>query len=349
MNKGILFVILCIFSFLVHAQKVEIGELKTIYSSTLSEEREYFISLPENYTNKNFQDQKYPVIYIVDGEKFFHVTSGMVSNLSNGYYPLIPECIIVAIKNTNRSRDLTPTKDSKLNYESGGATKFTAFISEELVPEINKNYRTLDYKLLIGHSFGGLFALNILFDKPSTFNAYITIDPSLWWDDNLLVKKLDKNIKTLDFAGSVLFFANANSIGNQPKPSEQHYAHFKAKKNTIEILNTTTPKNLNFVVKHYENEDHGSVVLPSLINGLRTVFTGFRINVKELIKNPSLLEENYSNLSSNLNYNFIPQATYINRVVDLALKRGEKENAIILNNINKKLYPQNNYLKSKFN
>ncbi|MEL0652349.1 alpha/beta hydrolase-fold protein [Algibacter sp. TI.3.09] len=339
----------CLFSFLSQSQNIEIGQIKTIKSKELNEVREYWVYLPENYSNPDFKNQKYPIIYLLDGEKYFHVLSGMVKNQSNGYYPLIPECIVVAIKNTNRSRDLTPTAVSSLSYQNGGADKFEAFISKELIPEINKNYNTLDYKILVGHSFGGLFAINTLLNESRDFNAYIAIDPSLWWDNEVLVKKLERIIKTTDFKSSTLFLANANSIGSQKEPSKQHDAHFIAKKNMLKLIEATSPKSLNFDTKYYKDEDHGSVVLPSLIDGLRSVFKGYRINVKALIKEPSLLDKHFQDLSEKLAFPFKPQAAYLDRVVDLAVKRNEKENAIILNNINKKIYPDNLYLKEKFN
>ncbi|WP_165749157.1 alpha/beta hydrolase [Cellulophaga sp. Z1A5H] len=343
----ILFYTLCLFSIFSNAQTIEIGTIEKIQSTILNEEREYWVSLPENYANEKYETQKYPVVYLLDGEKYFHTVTGMVKNLSNGYYPQIPECIVIAIKNTNRSRDLTPTIVTDLSYESGGADKFEAFITDELIPQVNNNYNTLDYKILIGHSFGGLFAFNLALKNISSFNSYIVLDPSLWWDNNTTLQKLEHTIKTKDFRGTTLFFANANSIGNQKEPSKQHYAHFEAKKTSLKLLEDNLPKNLNFYSKYYKDEDHGSVVLPSLIDGLRTVFEGFRINVKELIKNPSILERDYQLLSDKIGFNFKPQSTYIDRVVDLALKQDEKENAKILHNLNKKLYPKNTYLKHK--
>ncbi|WP_341220380.1 alpha/beta hydrolase [Polaribacter atrinae] len=345
--KNIIVYAFCLMSFLSQAQKIEIGEVKTIQSKILDEEREYLVSLPENYSNKNFANQKYPVIYLLDGEKFFNVTTGIVQKLSDGYYPLMPECIVVGVKNTNRSRDLTPTKVMSLSYENGGSKKFESFITEELITKVNKTYRTLDYKILIGHSFGGLFAFNTLLKNPSEFNAYLIIDPSLWWDDNVLVKKLESNLETIDFKGSSLFFANANSKGNQKEPSKQHFAHFEAKRKALQLMEVTAPKNLNYHVKFYNDEDHGSVVLPSLIDGLRTIFKGFRINVKELVKNPSILETQYNLLSKNIGFNLQPQGAYIDRVVDLAIKLKEKENAVILNTIHQKQDPDNVYLKEK--
>lgn len=149
-----------------------------IISKVLNEERTYNGYLPEHYNDKNFPNQKYPVIYLLDGEKYFHVVSGLVKNLSNGYYPQILERIVVAVKNTNRSRDLTPTKVN-LPYENVGGDHFELFLQNELIPTISKNYRTLDYKILIGHSFGGLFVINTLLNNSELFNVYVAIDPSL--------------------------------------------------------------------------------------------------------------------------------------------------------------------------
>ncbi|MDO6517721.1 alpha/beta hydrolase [Zobellia uliginosa] len=329
------------------AQTIEIGVKNSIRSTSLNEDREYWVYLPENYGNEHYADQHYPVIYVLDGEKYFHVISGMVKNLSDGYYPLIPECIVVAIKNTNRSRDLTPTVDDSLSYETGGANAFEAFIAKELIPEINTRYRTLDYKVLVGHSFGGLFTMNTLVGNTALFNAYIVIDPSLWWDDKRYIKELDHHLKSIDFEKRSLFFADANSIGNQKKPSPQHYDHFEAKKMAIEKMTLNPPKNLSLNMAPYENEDHGSVVLPAFIDGLRYIFEGYRIDVKELMKKPGLLQGHYKLFSDRIGFDFIPQSTYIDRVVDLLVKRGDTTKSKLLHQINIELHPGNSYLKHK--
>lgn len=347
--KSTIVYLMCLFSFFSQAQKIEIGEIKKIQSEYLDEQREYWVFLPEHYSDEKYKEQQYPVIYLLDGEKYFHVVSGIVKNLSNGYYPQMPECIVVAIKNTDRSRDLTPTSNSKSPNKFGGADKFEDFVCQELIPEINRSYKTLDYKILIGHSFGGLFVFNTLLKNTKYFNGYIAIDPSLWWDKEFVVRELKSAVKRTDFKGSTLFFANANSVSGQKNPSKQHYAHAEAKEKAIEIMETTVPENLNSLVKTYANEDHGSVVLPSFIDGLRFVFKGFRIDVKALIKNPSILEQQYQDLSSKLGFVFQPQCAFLDKVVDLSLKKGQKENAEILHAMNKNLYPGNIYIRNKFN
>ncbi|WP_299781509.1 alpha/beta hydrolase-fold protein [uncultured Formosa sp.] len=340
--------ILLFLSVCTYAQDINIGFTETIQSEQLQEKREYLVYLPEQYSNEKYKSQQYPVIYLLDGEKFFHVMSGIVKNLSTGYYPVMPECIIVAIKNTNRSRDLTPTQVSDVGYDSGGADTFSSFITTELMPKINKTYRTLGYNVLVGHSFGGLFVINTLFKNTNTFNAYIAIDPSLWWDNALFVNQLDDYLQTTDFNKKALFLANANALLYKNKTAKQDDAHSNAKELAIEKMNITAPKHLNFNIKYYPEEDHGSVVLPAFIDGFRTVFKGYRVNVKEVMNNPAVLKTHFQMVSENLGINFKSQCAYIDRVVDLMIERDLLDHAKILNELNMELYPKNDYLKTKF-
>ncbi|WP_103192386.1 alpha/beta hydrolase [Formosa algae] len=337
---------LCLYS---HAQDVTIGFTETIDSKLLKETREYDVYLPEQYSEAHYKSQQYPVIYILDGEKFFHVASGIVKNLSTGYYPVMPECIIVAIKNTNRSRDLTPTKVADVGYVSGGADTFSAFITTELMPKIDATYRTLGYNVLVGHSFGGLFTINSLFKTTDTFHGYLAIDPSLWWDDALFVKALEGELQTKDFNKRALFIANANASGAKTKTSAQDDAHEQAKANAIAQFNTTTPKQLKLTVKYYPEEDHGSVVLPAFIDGFRALFPDYRINVKDVMSDPEVLKSHFKTVSDNLGFPFKPQCAFIDGVVDLLIDRNRLEDAKALNELNKSYYPENDYLKTKCN
>ena len=68
---------------------------------------------------------------------------------------------------------------------------FLDFIEKELIPYIEKNYPATSYKTFVGHSYGGIAVLNALFERPQLFNNYIAIDPSLWWDDQILLRVAD--------------------------------------------------------------------------------------------------------------------------------------------------------------
>ena len=144
-----------------------------------------------------FKSQRYPVVYLLDGDAHFYSVAGMIHQLSevNGN-TLFPEMIVVGIPNTDRMRDLTPTHsptgytgDSTGVGSSGGGEIFMSFIEKELIPYIDSLYPTAPYKVFIGHSLGGLTVINALLHHTRLFNSYIAIDPSMWWQNQLLLKQ----------------------------------------------------------------------------------------------------------------------------------------------------------------
>ena len=95
-----------------------------------------------------------------------------------------PDIIVVGIPNTDRSIDLTPTHvvDAPDDSTSGGGENFISFIEKELMPFIDNKYPTEPYKILAGHSSGGLEVMQAFAHHTNLFNSYIAIDPSIWWD-----------------------------------------------------------------------------------------------------------------------------------------------------------------------
>jgi predicted alpha/beta superfamily hydrolase len=167
--------------------RLVIGRTDSLYSDILKEERKLLVSLPGDNNNDDPRDtsKRYPVLYLLDGDSHFHSVTGILDQLTrNG---LCPPMIVVAIPNTDRSRDLTPTHSLKLPdgteqdflKTTGGAENFTTFIEKELIPYVDSHYGTRPYRVLTGHSFGGLFAINTLINHPDIFNAYVAIDPSM--------------------------------------------------------------------------------------------------------------------------------------------------------------------------
>src|SRR6267143_5404311 len=159
-------------------QAIKIGEKFTFHSRTLNEDRPYWVYLPESYNSRSQAPEAYPVLYLLDGDALFHSATGLVQFMSRNGNVQIPELIIVAVPNTNRTRDLTPThslrnqlgKESASLTSSGGGDAFLRFLEEELVPRIEANYRTLPYRILLGHSLGGLIAIQALVTAPKTFH-----------------------------------------------------------------------------------------------------------------------------------------------------------------------------------
>ena len=141
-----------------------IGKELVLYSTVLQEERSYWIHLPEHYNMDT--KQCYPVVYLLDGDSFFHSLVGIRKTLASGRGKYLPPCIIVGVLNTDRTRDFTPTasaagRDGKISIDAipqgGGSEAFSKFLTEELRPAIDSAYRTNGWNMLIGHSYAGLF------------------------------------------------------------------------------------------------------------------------------------------------------------------------------------------------
>ncbi len=169
MRAGLLFILFFTAGLIINAQTaqsetISIGTKISMKSEFLHEERSVWVSLPEGYDQ--YTQTAYPVIYVLDAENNFNYLSSVYHYLSKEPFGVLPQAILVAIANTNRTRDLTPSKASKdMNFagkkqtmftESGGNETFMKFITNELYPYMEKNYRSNGYKVLVGHSFGGL-------------------------------------------------------------------------------------------------------------------------------------------------------------------------------------------------
>jgi len=215
MNKSIYYLILTLFfiGFVGKAQDIKtitIHDNFTIDSKFVNEKRIINVWTPINYKQSN---DSLPVLYMPDGgikEDFPHIASTIAKLIENKN---ISPIILVGIENTERGRDLTGLSevvgDAKYCPITDGSKNFRAFISEELVPEINRKYRTKNKKGIIGESLAGLFVMETFFLKPKSFDFYIAMDPSLWWNNHYLVrnsKKLLTNFPNKDirlwFAGS---------------------------------------------------------------------------------------------------------------------------------------------------
>jgi uncharacterized protein len=196
-----------------------LGEIEEIQSKILLEKRVLNIYFPEGYNQAD--TLKYPVIYLLDGsadEDFIHVV-GLVQYNSFEWINQVPKSIVVGIATVNRRRDFTfPTtiqKDKKTYSTSGQSDKFIAFIEKELQPFITSKYKTNKDKTIIGQSLGGLLATEILLKKPTLFNTYIIISPSLWWDNGSLLN-LNSNLFAANFIEKTNIYIGVGKEGLTP-------------------------------------------------------------------------------------------------------------------------------------
>jgi predicted alpha/beta superfamily hydrolase len=181
-----------------NAKPFVLGVVDEIQSVELNEQRILNIYLPEGY--KENKSASYPVIYLLDGaadEDFIHI-AGLVQYNSFEWVNRCPQSIVVGIATVDRRRDFTfeiKVQEEKTKYPTTGqSARFIAFIEKELQPYIKSKYRTNSSATLMGQSLGGLLATEILLMKPSLFDKYIIVSPSLWWDNGSL---LERNMQAL--------------------------------------------------------------------------------------------------------------------------------------------------------
>jgi predicted alpha/beta superfamily hydrolase len=161
----------------------------SVNSAALGELRHINVHLPTNYSGAI--TNRFPVLYMPDGgidEDFPHVVNTVDSLTALGE---IRPVIVVGVPNTERRRDLTgPTRvhsDSAVAPHVGGSAAFRAFFRDELIPEINRRYRTTPERSIVGESLAGLFIVETFLREPTMFDHYVAFDPSLWWNHGALV------------------------------------------------------------------------------------------------------------------------------------------------------------------
>jgi len=242
------------------AQPLVIGETFTLESRVLAETRRINVYLPPGYAKS---DAKLPVLYMPDGglaEDFLHV-AGLVQ-VGVGNETMRP-FILVGIENTERRRDMTgPTenaKDKTIAPRVGGSALFRKFIRDELMPDINKRYRTTDETAIVGESLAGLFVVETFFLEPDLFDIYIAIDPSLWWNDHKLVDGAAASLYARPRLAKSLFLASSSEfIGDVDQT-----------KVLADLLKADAPAGVTWHYEAMPQEKHATIYQPAALKAFR--------------------------------------------------------------------------------
>ncbi|MGJ5642083.1 alpha/beta hydrolase [Formosa sp. S-31] len=351
-KKPFIFLVLLIINVTVHygQESILIGEKYFLESQVLNESREFWVSLPKHYNDTVYAKKTYPVCYFFDGDSHFETLVALRNRLSGGVYANMPEMIMVGIQQKDRTKELTPTTMKtpadwkRADFStSGGNGVFMHYIEDELKPLINKTYRTNEFSILIGHSFGGLAVMNTFVNHPERYNAYIALDPSLWWDNEIVLNQMNQNLQDNRYKGKTLILAKATDAGAGVK---HHNANLKANEKLSEFSDQASWR-YRFSV--YQNEDHGSMVVPAEYDALRFVFEGYKLPVKQLMKTPELIEGHYKSVSENLGYSVIPEEWLLDTLATVCLRQDLIDQAKALLLKNTEYYPESAHAKARLN
>ena len=314
---------------------ISIGQLHTLESAALGEERTVMIHLPPGY---DAGTQRYPVLYLTDAEAQFGHTAATADFLA--VQGRVPPLIVVAIRNTDRTRDLTPTKGGLKEGgkalplpQSGGADRFLAFIGNELVPYVDANFRTAPYRAFAGHSFGGLFAMNALFTRPELFQAVLAVSPTFPWDADYLLRLARPFFAEKKEARHALFVA----IGNEPD-LEPGFRSLR------ELARTSTADGFGATFREYPDDDHGSLVLAAHHDGLKALFAGWILPRDPQTGFPRGTAEEiaaqYAKLSKTVGFTVVPAERIVNLAGYGRLAERKVPQALAIFEMNAKNYPE---------
>jgi uncharacterized protein len=224
----------------------------SIYSEILKEDRKLLIySSDQEHQTVN----GYPTIYLLDGGVNFYLTIGIVSNLVRA--ELIPHVNVIGINNYDYDREYdfsTPNiSDPNINFETGGFENFKEFIETELFQYAKDSISNSQNRIIIGHSLGGFFGLKLLMEHPESFSSAILVDPSVWWNDSEIFSAMD--IPKIGFENVDFYFSRSGSDSTN-----------------IVLFNTLNDKMTKGSFSKFPNENHISVLTPSIFDGLKHVF-----------------------------------------------------------------------------
>lgn len=235
------------------------------------------VSLPQHYSSKD--TTHYPVLYILDGGLAFPIAHAARTSLD--LFGDLENIIIVGIEYdweksytpwmTKRWKDYTPTKDTAFDanpgyrkafglnegeLSSGGAPVFINVLKKEIIPFIEKKYKTTTDRGISGHSYGGLFAAYCLFSDLKLFNRYGINSPSLWWDKKVMFK-IEKKFSEQNQSLPVNIFMSVGSLeGQSMTPVMTAFA---------DTLKSRNYNQLNLTTHIFDEETHMSVV-PAMIS-----------------------------------------------------------------------------------
>ena len=325
MKKNIIYIVLFFgFYFSVYSQVTEqdlnAGKVVILDSKYLKEKRAIYITPPANYKNTNIS---YPVLFVLDAEGNHFFSSGVAHFF--GQLTKVPDLIVVGIPNIDRGRDFTPAVIS--DYKSGGAEPFIEFIEKELILYVEQNYRTVPFRILFGHSLGGMFNIHCLTKHPDLFQAHIAASPYVKFKNNYVINEAEGKIVKLNDKHRFLFMM----LGDEPDYEE-------SLDKLTDLIDDEASEKLHWNFVQLKSEDHGTVKLKTLYQGLEFIFPDWRIEAETIQEGSSAIIQKYGELSDRYGYDIKPDEATLNRVGYIYLNNKMISDAIKILKYNMELY-----------
>jgi len=298
---------------------VAIGTYRTLYSRVLGEERTLLIGLPKGYDETAIT---YPVLYVLYGGQvrgYFAEAVHIVDRLQEA--GLIPQLIIVGVKNIDRYRDNLPVGR---RGEDGGAENFLRFFTDELIPFIDASYRTKDFRLLVGPQAGASFGLYALMEHPGLFSVNVLTNP--FWNQSVREYLLTR---------SELFFRRDEPLKSfffiRAGTRDDNEATLEYLEKLVAAVEEGRRTGFTLILDQpAEGEADPAIPPPGLREGLKEFFKEYSLPEEVEIAGLEDIEAYYQALSRDYGYEIdIPERTLIMQADDLQRKlRSDEAEAI---------------------
>nr|WP_156503611.1 alpha/beta hydrolase-fold protein [Pseudoalteromonas gelatinilytica] len=304
----------------------------TIESSNLSEQRTVVVQLPKSYQTQ--PNKRYPVIYRLDGAGNLPLINAVLERLQQD--DQAPEVIVVAIESTNRLRDFYPTVNKEPQGpvgEGGGAAKFLAFVEQELMPLVNKQYRTHDYRVIAGASAAGVLALYAMQAEPELFQAHIAYSPAVWWNYGAPAKSLNTFVTKAKSINSYVYM----NIGEEAGIMRERYDDMQ------QTLQNSKVQNLRFKSDAFAGVSHNLTSAAGAFNAYHGLFLSKHMPLSALGDDVSSIDAYYQRLSQQWGEQIAPPDRAV-RLLGYSLTDNQQfERAIEVFKYNIKNYPKSVY------
>ena len=344
-------------------ESIPFAHVDELYSEILKENRRIWVHLPSSYLSGTDHGIQYPVLYILDARAHFTAMAAMANQLGEELF--WPKMIVIGIENTDRLRDLTPSKIHRLNEmpetyldNTGGASDFLEFISRELIPYVEAHYPVTAYRSLLGHSLRGLFTTYVMHTGTKAFRNFIAIDPSFWWDNGYLLKQLAPYKRCPLEPGPEFYLAAANTLppdvdlNNVHTDNTNRTAHFRAIQSYAGHLEQNGCSDGRFHYRYYEGNSHANISIPAFYDAFTRIFDFYNIDPvlkrfdPEILHNISTqnflraFRNHYRNISRELGYRVLPEEDLISSMGYRSLELEDFEKAEALFRLNMTNFPE---------
>ncbi|MFT7478635.1 MAG: putative alpha/beta superfamily hydrolase, partial [Gammaproteobacteria bacterium] len=221
------------------------------------------VCLPLGYEDG---DTSYPVVYLLDGgvqQDLLPVAGFAALATLSGQYE---EFILVGVETINRSLELTTPSEVPYDLEviplNGDALKFRRFVVDEVQPFIDARFRTSHETAVLGESLAGLFIVETFLRAPESFDHYIAVSPSVWWEGKALARAAADLLAAPGFpTDRSLYLTVADEVDIKPPLTE-----------IVSALTDHAPAGLTWWYEPLPNEHHHTIYHPATLDALRRIF-----------------------------------------------------------------------------